>query len=169
MRFRKLRIAWSVGCAIACVLMIVLWVRSNSYCDSWTRTGTGIPKRIDLQSWRGRILLLVHPSQAPPSRDELHKWILRTTPSAEWEERVEAAARLGDLVSPPKVISLTTTQGAWQIWATDWLLLLLSATIAFIPWIRILPWPKRFSLRTLLIATTLVAVALGLVIYAARN
>ena len=28
MRFRKLRIAWSVVCGIACVLLIVLWVRS---------------------------------------------------------------------------------------------------------------------------------------------
>ena len=28
MRFRKLRIAWSVACGIACVLLIVLWVRS---------------------------------------------------------------------------------------------------------------------------------------------
>src|SRR6476661_3879782 len=28
MRFRKLRIAWSVFCGIACVLLIVLWVRS---------------------------------------------------------------------------------------------------------------------------------------------
>jgi hypothetical protein len=28
MRFRKLRIAWSVVCAVACVLLTVLWVRS---------------------------------------------------------------------------------------------------------------------------------------------
>ena len=28
MRYRKLRIAWSVGWGIACVLLIVLWVRS---------------------------------------------------------------------------------------------------------------------------------------------
>ena len=28
MRFRKLRIAWSVTWGIACVLLIVLWVRS---------------------------------------------------------------------------------------------------------------------------------------------
>ena len=28
MRFRKLRIAWSVVWGIACVLLIVLWVRS---------------------------------------------------------------------------------------------------------------------------------------------
>jgi len=33
MRFRKLRIAWSVLCAIACVVLIVLWVRSYSRLD----------------------------------------------------------------------------------------------------------------------------------------
>ena len=33
MRFRKLRIAWSVACGIACVLLIVLWVRSYWSCD----------------------------------------------------------------------------------------------------------------------------------------
>jgi hypothetical protein len=34
-------------------------------------------------------------------------------------------------------------------------------TLALVPWIR---WPKRFSLRTLLITTTLVAVGLGIVV-----
>src|SRR6478736_9471608 len=34
MRFRKLRIAWSVGCGILCVLLIVLWVRSYRWCDT---------------------------------------------------------------------------------------------------------------------------------------
>src|SRR5712671_2831573 len=34
MRFRKLRIAWSVACGIACVLLIVLWVRSYWWFDS---------------------------------------------------------------------------------------------------------------------------------------
>ena len=33
MRFRKLRIAWSVVCGVACVLLIVLWVRSYSQTD----------------------------------------------------------------------------------------------------------------------------------------
>jgi hypothetical protein len=28
MKFRKLRLAWSVFCGIACVLLIALWVRS---------------------------------------------------------------------------------------------------------------------------------------------
>jgi hypothetical protein len=33
MRFRKLRIAWSVFWGLACVLVILLWVRSHSWRD----------------------------------------------------------------------------------------------------------------------------------------
>jgi hypothetical protein len=43
-------------------------------------------------------------------------------------------------------------------------LTLLPATITAVPWL-----PSRFSLRTLLIATTLVAVGLGLIVYIARG
>jgi hypothetical protein len=47
MRFRKLRIAWSVICGIACVLLIVLWVQGywsfslafmQSCMDQWIAT-----------------------------------------------------------------------------------------------------------------------------------
>jgi uncharacterized SAM-binding protein YcdF (DUF218 family) len=41
MRYRKLRIAWSVVCGIACVLLVVLWVRSQSLYDAVR----GIPER----------------------------------------------------------------------------------------------------------------------------
>src|SRR6185295_531772 len=34
MRFHKLRFAWSVACTLACLLLIVLWVRSWSVQDS---------------------------------------------------------------------------------------------------------------------------------------
>jgi hypothetical protein len=44
-----------------------------------------------------------------------------------------------------------------------WFAVLLSGTFALVPW---LPWSRRFSLRTLLIATTLVAVALAVILYA---
>jgi hypothetical protein len=33
MRFRKLRIAWSVAWGILCLLLIALWVRSYWWCD----------------------------------------------------------------------------------------------------------------------------------------
>jgi hypothetical protein len=43
-----------------------------------------------------------------------------------------------------------------------WLFILLFGALSVIPW---MPWPNRFSLRTLLIVTTLVAVLLGLVVW----
>jgi hypothetical protein len=46
----------------------------------------------------------------------------------------------------------------WDVWIPHWVLVLLSAVFAALPW---LPW--KFSLRTLLIATTLIAVVLGLI------
>ena len=47
----------------------------------------------------------------------------------------------------------------------NWFLVSLIGSLAAVPWIK---WSKRFSLRTLLIATTLVAVLLGAIIYAAK-
>ena len=47
-----------------------------------------------------------------------------------------------------------------------WLLILLSGVIAFVLWI---PWRRRFSLRALLIATTVVAVSLGLLVMMLRG
>ena len=52
---------------------------------------------------------------------------------------------------------ITTEEGDYLI-LRHWLIALLFAVIAVIPWLR---W--RFSLRTLLIATTLVAVGLGII------
>src|SRR6187401_737617 len=48
MNYRKLRIAWSVGCGIAVVLVIVLWVRSYWWFD-FTRVRPGH----FVASWRG--------------------------------------------------------------------------------------------------------------------
>jgi hypothetical protein len=84
MRFRKLRIAWSVLCGLSCVPVSVLWLRSY-----WQR--------------------------------------------------------------------------AEMYWAVVFFASL-SALFACIPW---LPWSNRFSLRTLLLATTLVAVTLGVIAYVA--
>ncbi len=43
-----------------------------------------------------------------------------------------------------------------------WFLVSMTLFAAVVPW---LPWSRRFSLRTLLIATTLVAAVLGLVVW----
>jgi len=46
-----------------------------------------------------------------------------------------------------------------------WFLVVLTSALATLPWIR---WTSRFTLRTLLIVTTLVAVVLGLIVVVLR-
>jgi hypothetical protein len=46
-----------------------------------------------------------------------------------------------------------------------WLILACTTTLAALPWLR---WSKRFSMRTLLIALTAVAVVLGLIVWSIR-
>jgi hypothetical protein len=56
--------------------------------------------------------------------------------------------------------------GSWieaRVTMPHWFLLLVASSIAILPWVG---WSTSFSLRTLLIATTLVAVVLGFVVYA---
>lgn len=48
----------------------------------------------------------------------------------------------------------------WRV--AHWILVLCPAVASLLPWIGQLEW--RFSLRTLLIATTLIAVVLGLIV-----
>jgi hypothetical protein len=101
MTFRKLRIAWSVGCGIACVLLIALWVRS--YSDS---------------------LMAVWGS---------HYYF--------FGNGMVAYGRLREVAVP--------------LWSA----VAITAAASAAPWFR---W--RFTLRTLLIATTLIAVVLGTII-----
>jgi hypothetical protein len=49
-----------------------------------------------------------------------------------------------------------------------WLPLIVFFILSVCPWMFSLPWSKRFSLRTLLIATTLVAAVLGLIAWSMR-
>jgi hypothetical protein len=156
MRFRKLRIAWSVTCGVLCLLLIVLWVRSYWWDEVFFFPAGG--KRYHSQSWCGRIVV---------GRSEFKKGQARNVQF--WRQPVTSGLReiahIGENVlgfkylhsPPPSLISVTFP---------DWFLVSVFATVAVLPWIRKLSW--RFSLRTLLIATTLVAVMLGLVVWAAR-
>lgn len=150
MKFRKLRITWSVLCAIVCVLSIVLWVRSYWHGDvieirkggdRWL-VGSG-------QGW----FLAGGAALSEPS-EKLNWWFSSHRPSRimiSEETRVlgfQPMHNVGDVTfSGPYWICLlvATLLGRW------------SAS----PWIY---GAKRFSLRTLLIAITLVAMVLGMIV-----
>jgi hypothetical protein len=149
MRFRKLRIAWSVGWGLVAVLLIVLWVRSLRAEDRLTGNFAG-SHVFRLYSSRGCLVYYVPSPPGPPS-----DYFWRFTFGSEFWLQVSDSR----LASAPQV-----HLRAPEKWVTlpYWLLVGLSAVATAGPWFRC-----RFSLRTLLIATTLVAVLLGLAVWAA--
>jgi hypothetical protein len=150
MRYRKLRIAWSVGWGIVCLLLIVLWVRSYWWMDSFdaqlaqSRPLYVTSRHGGLQfSMRYDLLPDLHSpgywhySQLPVDHEYL--------PWTWFEFHVSFPCDNFDEIAP------------------HWLFSLVAALCAAMPWLRF-----RFSLRALLIATTLVAVLLGVVVWFSR-
>jgi len=152
MRFRKLRIAWSVGCGIACVLLIALWVRSYWHEDTLklrrTHTLTMVSLCGDIQLSQSDFKCMFAP--------EVDTFFDTST-----GELLPERTRRGK--------SFVFVRGPYEddleVDFPHWCPVLLVGALAAFPSIG---WSKRFSLRILLIATTLVAVVLGLIVYLAR-
>src|SRR3954451_11071314 len=88
MKFRKLRIAWSAACGIACVLLIVLWVRSYWCCYTVIVPLSSNRGVVAQQSNNGILAFRfpIDPGQA---------WSIVTGPYAELEGYTPSAAVLG--------------------------------------------------------------------------
>jgi hypothetical protein len=139
MRFRKLRIVFSITCGIACVLLCVLWMRSYQYCDR-----SSIVSRVFGCSTEGVLSL------AWTDNSSMQQFFMSFVnyPSHRLEPQ---RGFLG--------FSTKWHSSLWYVQAPHWFPVTLAPTSAVAPWIR---W--RFTMRTLLIATTLVAVVLGLIV-----
>jgi hypothetical protein len=145
MRYRKLRITWTVFCGIACVLLCALWVRSywyGDYLEHFDSDGEGV----ELGSIRGVVYLshTIDIARGVIPRWELGSYGVDYNVPAPWSFELD--------LSP---IGLA---------APHWLIATLSTFFVALPWL-----PRRFTTRTLLIALTLVAVALGAIVYATRQ
>jgi hypothetical protein len=155
MRFRKLRIAFSATCLIACVLLVALWVRSYWWHDrAWWAPSSS--RLFTLISWQGRISFF----HGTHERSEAGYY-----PSG----RGWAALSYKDIRpehGTPHWSYSSDTDWIFVLFP-HWLPLPFFVVLTAAPWLAKLRW--RFSLRTLLIATTLVAVVLGLIVYATRQ
>jgi hypothetical protein len=156
MRFRKLRIAWSVAWGVVCVLLIVLWVRSYWWYDTLAIYPSS--RSFGLGSIQGE---LVYATTNFPST---------FGPQPEWAARSEyITAKTGfPLMKDGRPLPRTLGFGwfldvNWlYLFVPHWFPMLVFVALAPASWI---PRKDRFSLRTLLIATTLVAVVLGLIVW----
>jgi hypothetical protein len=152
MKFRKLRIAWSVFWGVAIVLLIVLWVRSY---------------------WRQEVLIWRIAGNVSMSGSSF-----RGTLGIAGTD-LQPATYPG--VAPPRFLFVSRSDGfypmdkAWSFGANYhaafatvpiWFAILFISGLAAAPWMR---WSRRFGLRTLLIAMTLVAMVLGLIEWSLRS
>ena len=147
-----LRIAVTALSLTACVLLIALWVRSYRKFEWVVIRVPGAYLRI--VSYPAALQIMKEPffvdEQLAQSPWQIH-------------ERPRHPSVTGYYL--PRI-----TKGQWPFLSEAvlivpyWVLLSVAALLAALPWIRQLG--RRFSLRTLFIATTLVAVGLGIVIAA---
>ena len=142
MRFRKLRFALSAACGIAATLLCGLWLRSYERMD-WL--GVHCEER-SFTAWSGTGAI----NFSTNGREAAH-----------WDFYVRSRGRQPD---DGRLNALTF------IWNTDVNLLVLVVPHWFLAAILILvaaALPLRFSLQTLLVATTLITLLMGAAVWTA--
>lgn len=135
---RYLRILFSSMFLVACLLLIALWVRSYSWLDR-LRIGDNAAASIN-----GRLI-----ANAVYNTSKTHPELMETfSRHASADNYFEIwMARQGALIP----VGLGKSIPFWPLVAA-------TATLTILPWLR---W--RFSLRTLLIAMTLIAALFGII------
>jgi hypothetical protein len=143
MRFRKLRIAWSAFWGLACVLLIVLWVRSYWWADMYHLSSTRV--QLGVLSVRGCLAFNSGSTNFNPG----------------YQSVTAGALVLESIEEPILWFHYRPRPLPPILYVPIWPLPMILMVIAVASWFR-----NRFTIRTLLIATTLVAVVLGLIVYA---
>ena len=151
---RYLRIAFSVISGIACVLLICLWAYSNVSVDNFTLpvsettnfSFTSFPNEIAIGFYDRRLEEHTWHHQTPTDEWLQHYWSYYATP---WSATPYFTIREGIVCLP------------------YWFVVLFAALSSVVALLFGTAW--RFSLRTLLIAMAVLAVALAEIMYILRH
>ena len=161
-----LRIAFSVACEIAYVLLIVLWVRSYEGVDSRSFLGP-YNRRLLLVSLCGEVgITSIHGMRDRSlSPRKLLEW--EKSPHYPYSRINRSGFRHLTGRQPPYRADFrwNTIGSRWYISVPYWFLTLCAVVLGAAAWIR--P-SRRFSLRTLLIASTLSAILMAIIVAAIR-
>lgn len=144
---QALKISWTAVCGMCCVLLLVLWIRSCWRSDEVTRVSS---KRI--------VRVISSDGQLYASYDGNLKGAIPASRGTTWhylEGRpfelrrewfaADGRARFCFPLGPPTIAF---------------------ALVGVIPWVRL---STRFTVRTLLLVTTVAAVVLGLIVWVVRG
>jgi hypothetical protein len=145
---RALRIGWTAFCGIACLLLVVLWVRSYSQtwdnCDEFAGSIYGTRFSFSLED--GKLIFAAGRSRM---------YDVKTLIWANNHMRV---------LVPNGLVVANSSMGI-AVWLWFWLAELLVAALPVLAWIQ--P-SSRFNLRVLLLATTLSCLVFGAAMWALR-
>jgi len=158
MRFRKLRIAWSVFWGLACVLLLALWVRS--YWDSDSLSGSKSDSTyIVFSTMNGAVCVDATDNGFSPFG--VKKWeFIHGIPT----HIIAPEHKLHFLLPQYRRLEGWTRSDTFELLVPVWLIIFPFGITFTCPWVSL-----RLNLLILLIATTLVAVVLGLAVWAARH
>lgn len=148
---RRLRIATSVFVGVVCVALIVLWAMSYKWLVICQGSIPGKHACV-VQSLHGSMAIYFTQVKLP--------WTIART-SDDTLPSTSKASRVGLHFT----FKVRNNPGMLTIQMPIWFALLVAGFVAALPW---LPISNRFSLRTLLIAMTLVALMLGLFVSSLR-
>ena len=144
---RILRIAWSVAWCLVTILLVLLWVRSYRNAEAIYRIGESLVRTV-VVSDSGTI------SVACEDTKQIQSFVPATAHGWQYQEYGP------NLYRQVSRFELESNAYEFTICVPNWFTGLVSVTLATLPW-----FPYRFSLRTLLIAMTLVSAGLGLVVW----
>jgi hypothetical protein len=164
MKYRKLRITWTVACGIPCLLLTVVWMRSYWHMDTFDLKP---PKCwVNACSLRGALTVILK-REARTSWDAKSPWAVTS-------EKVSEDSNDWPTTLPPQrsVLGVATLAipyaGGMDLKVVAMPMLypaMLTVLAAAAAWIQ---WARRFSVRTLLLTVTLLGLVFGLAAYAAR-
>jgi hypothetical protein len=167
MKYRKLRIAWSVAWGVVAVLLMVMWLRSCYWFDVARIDPIYKAYSIGGQSGSGCLVLDCVNSFTPAFPQTNFRYQCTSL------NQLRAGLQQSGYPLPSRVwggfSARIEGRNYFSFCVPYWFLALTAASGVAFPW---LPWHKlrwQFSLRTLLIVTTLVAVVLGLIGWMVRQ
>lgn len=146
----QLRIGWTIFCGVLGLLLIALWVRSYWYIDIVLRYNP--TSTLSAISERG-VLGISHDRLRGPAF--IPTWNYVSSPANNKKERPKHMVLGFWLVRLPDQVGISVPH---------WFLVVIAIVMGSSPWTQ---W--RFSLRTLLIAMTVVAAGLGFIMWLAKR
>jgi hypothetical protein len=157
MKFRLfLKIAFSTVCIALCLLNLALHRRSYECDDILKGRVFGVDLELESRNGQQQVNAVALPRLGPESHSSGPIFHLRT-----------GSSDLGGVGRPGWGFHIQRTPiFVFQLAIPHVGLATILAAFAAIPWVRVV---KKFGLRTLLIATTVIAVALGVGVYIARG